>query len=79
MELLKCCRCGSFYTNQGTVCPKCIEKDCFELSTFKNYIEQNNVATQSIEQVSTSTGILEKNLNRFLNYEGLEDYKKLFK
>lgn len=79
MELLRCCRCGSFYANQGNVCPKCIEKDNFELSAFKNYMEKNNIAIQSIEQVSTSTGILEKNINRFLNYEGLEGYKKLFK
>jgi hypothetical protein len=33
----------------------------------------------SLEQVAVSTGISEKNLNRFLNYDGLEGYKKLFK
>ena len=79
MELVKCCRCGSFYTNNGYVCPKCTDKDNFELSAFKNYVEENGIAIQSLEQVSNYTGISEKNLNRFLNYDGLEGYKKLYK
>ena len=79
MELVKCCRCGAFYTNNGYVCPKCTDKDNFELSAFKNYVEENGIAIQSLEQVSNYTGISEKNLNRFLNYDGLEGYKKLFK
>ena len=79
MELVKCCRCGSFYTNNGCVCPKCTDKDNFELSTFKNYVEKNDMEIQSLEQVSIFTGISERNLNRFLNYDGLERYKKLFK
>lgn len=79
MELVRCSRCGAFYTNNGNVCPKCTEKDNIELSTFKNFVEQNGVEIQSLNQVSVSTGISEKNLNRFLNYDGLEGYKKLFK
>lgn len=79
MEVIRCSRCGAFYTNGGYVCPKCTNKDNFELSTFKNFVEQNGIEIQSLNQVSVSTGISEKNLNRFLNYEGLEGYKKLFK
>ena len=75
MEVIRCSRCGAFYTNGGYVCPKCTDKDNLELSTFKNFVEN----TVSLDQVSMSTGISEKNLNRFLNYDGLEGYKKLFK
>ena len=79
MEVIRCSRCGAFYTNGGYVCPKCTDKDNFELSTFKNFVEQNGVELQSLNQVSDLTGISERNLNRFLNYDGLEGYKKLFK
>ena len=79
MEVVRCSRCGAFYTNGGHVCPKCSDKDNFELTTFKNFVEENGVNVNSLNQVSISTGISEKNLNRFLGYEGLEGYKKLFK
>lgn len=79
MEVNKCSRCGAFYTGEGNVCPKCTIKDNLELSTFKNFIEENGMEISSLNQVSISTGISEKNLNRFLNYDGLEGYKKLFK
>ena len=79
MEVIRCSRCGAFYTNGGYVCPKCTDKYNLELSTFKNFVENNGVELKSLDQVSMSTGISEKNLNRFLNYDGLEGYKKLFK
>lgn len=79
MEVTKCSRCGAFYTSEGNVCPKCTSKDNLELSTFKNFIEENGMEVNSLNQVSISTGISEKNLNRFLNYDGLEGYKNLFK
>ena len=79
MEVIRCSRCVSFYTNGGYVCPKCTDKDNLELSTFKNFVENNGVELKSLDQVAISTGISEKNLNRFLNYDGLEGYKKLFK
>ena len=79
MEFVKCSRCGAFYSNSGYVCPKCVDKDNFELSTFKDFVEIHCVDLQSISEVAISTGISEKNLNRFLTYDGLEGYKKLFK
>ena len=79
MEAVRCSRCGAFYTGSGYVCPKFSDKDNFELTTFKNFVEENGVDVKSLNQVSISTGISEKNLNRFLGYEGLEGYKKLFK
>ena len=65
---------GNFYVSEGNVCPKCTPKDNLELSTFKNYIEENGYNT--IDNISNATGISEKNLNRFLGYEGLENYNK---
>lgn len=69
MEFKKCNRCGGFYTTQGNVCPKCSNKDTLELSTFKNYIEENGLS--SVEAMSIGTGISEKNINRFINIEGI--------
>lgn len=79
MEVRKCSRCGAFYTNGEYVCPKCAGQDNLELSTFKNFVEQNGLEINSLSQVSAQTGISEKNLNRFLGYDGLEGYKELFK
>ena len=78
MELTRCSRCGAFYSNGGYVCSKCSDKDNFELTTFKKFVEENGVELQSLSEVAVSTGISEKNLNRFLDYDGLEGYKKLF-
>lgn len=79
MEVTKCSRCGAFYTGNSNVCPKCTGKDDFEFSTFKSYVEENEIDVGTLNQVSISTGISEKNLNRFLNYKGFEEYQKLFK
>lgn len=79
MEFSKCSRCGAFYTNTGYVCPKCMNRDNLELSTFKNFIENNGLNLPSLSDVAVSTGISEKNLNHFLTYDGLEGYKELFK
>ena len=79
MEVKRCARCGAFYTNQGYVCSKCSNKDNLELSHFKSFVEENGIEVNSIKQISMETGITEKNLNRFLDYSGLEGYKELFK
>ena len=78
MEVTRCSRCGAFYTNGGYVCARCAGKDNMELSTFKSFVEENGLEVNSLSQISNETGITEKNLNRFLNYDGLEGYKKLF-
>ena len=70
MELNKCSRCGAFHASENDVCPKCIGKDSLELSTFKSYIEENGFS--SVDTIATQTGIAQKNVNRFINYEGLE-------
>ena len=78
MEVIKCSRCGSFYISNAKVCSNCTHKDNLELAQFKNFIEGNKNATYSISQVSSQTGILESNLNRFLTYDGFKGYKNLF-
>ena len=72
MEFKKCSRCGNFYVSEGYVCPKCSPKDNFEFSTFKSYIAQNG-SDDSIDTISNKTGISVKNLNRFMEYNNLEN------
>ena len=69
MELNKCSRCGAFHATGSDVCPKCVGKDSLELSTFKSYIEENGFS--SIDTIATETGIAQKNVNRFIGYQGV--------
>ena len=75
MELNKCSRCGAFHTNESDVCPKCSGKDSLELSTFKSYIEENGFS--SIDTIATHTGIAQKNVNRFMGFQGIEITEEL--
>ena len=74
MELYKCSRWGGFLASENDVCPKCVGKDSIELSTFKTYIEENGFS--SIDTIATQTGIAQKNVNRFINYEGIDITEK---
>ena len=74
MELNKCSRCGAFHANENDVCPKCAGKDTLELSTFKSYIEENGFS--SIDTIATQTGFAQKNINRFMEYQGIEVSEK---
>ena len=71
MEFKKCSRCGNFYVSNGNVCPKCSPKDNLEFSTFNSYINENGLE-ESIDTISGKTGISVKNLNRFMEYNKLE-------
>ena len=74
MEFNKCSRCGGFYISKGNVCPKCLTKDNFEFSTFKNYVQENGFE-QPLDFIATQTGISTKNLNRFVEYSEFQEYK----
>lgn len=74
MEFHRCSRCGSFYVTDGDVCPKCSQKDHFEFSTFKNYVEENGF-NNSLDDISGKTGISINNLNRFVNYKDFQEFK----
>lgn len=66
MELKKCNRCGCFYISENAVCSNCEPKDNLEISKLNNYIE-NNGTNYSLDELSVSTGVSLKNLNRFIN------------
>ena len=78
MNFNKCSRCGCFFVSEGDVCPKCKTKDDFEFNTFKGYIEENGL-NSSLDVISSEIGITMKNLNRFLGFEGMEEYKNNIK
>ena len=78
MEFKRCNRCGNFYIANGDVCPRCSVKDNLEISTFKNYLDENGF-NNSLDTISGETGIAVKNLNRFLGYEEIQNLQKEFK
>ena len=75
MEFNKCSRCGNFFISNDDVCPKCKTKDTLEFETFKNYIAENG-EINNLDTLSTETGISIKNLNRFIDYSGYNNYLK---
>ncbi len=75
MEFKRCNRCGNFYVSSGDVCPKCTTKDNFEFSTFTSYIQENGLENP-LSTISSQIGVSVKNLNRFVNYEKFEEFKK---
>jgi len=76
MELKKCARCGSFFVNEDQVCPKCMEKDTLELQTLRGFFEDNNAGCSKFD-ITASTGISIRNLERYLNYEEFKGYSAL--
>ena len=73
MEFKRCNRCGNFYIANGDVCPRCSVKDNLEISTFKNYLDENGL-NNSLDTISGEIGISVKNLNRFLGYSEFGNY-----
>lgn len=69
MELKKCVRCGKFFASDVDVCHECEKKDVADLSKLKGFFEDGYVAGVSKLEISASTGISAKNLNRYLEYE----------
>lgn len=74
MNFNKCSRCGGFFLAQGNVCPNCEAKDQIEINRLKNYIEETNSCDYRMDTVISSTGILNKNLNRFLAQDQFIDF-----
>lgn len=73
MNLNKCNRCGCFFMANSNVCPKCAQKDQFEMGQLKTFLEENNNQI-NLDNLSASTGISVKNLNRFLSQEQFADF-----
>ncbi|MDO5556692.1 MAG: hypothetical protein Q4G05_00380 [Clostridia bacterium] len=68
MDSKKCVRCGCFFISDTATCPKCEQKDINEMSSLKSYLQTNSYPN-SIEDLSTKTGITLQNLSRFLDNE----------
>ena len=69
MELKRCVRCGKFYASDVEVCQDCEKKDFADLSKLKGFFADNYVSGVSRMEISASTGISARNLNRYLGYE----------
>lgn len=67
MNFNKCERCGCFFVTDQNVCPKCEPKENFEMQQLKNYLSTHTTST--VEDISTNTGISERNLDRFLKQD----------
>lgn len=78
MQLNRCCRCGSFFTTTGDVCPNCMQKDMYEMSQLRSFLEESDITysntTTSLESISQSTGISVTNLSRYLSNEIFSDF-----
>ena len=66
MNFNKCCRCGCFYLNNSHVCPNWEQKDLSDISTLKNYFDENGLPN-SLETLSIFTCISQINVNRLIN------------
>lgn len=69
MELKRCARCGKFYASNEDVCHECERKDNEDLNKLKGFFEEEYCAGTTKSQISASTGISARNLNRYLGYE----------
>ena len=69
MELKRCARCGKFYASEVDVCHECEKKDLADLSKLKGFFADNYVVGISKTEISATTGISARNLNRYLGYE----------
>lgn len=74
MNFNKCSRCGCFFVSEGSVCPHCETKDQMEINRLKDYIEENSNTEYSMDHIISSTGISNKNLNRFLAQEQFSNF-----
>lgn len=69
MELKRCARCGKFYASEVEVCHDCERKDLADLSKLKGFFADEYASGVTKVEISASTGISAKNLDRYLGYE----------
>lgn len=78
MEFKKCERCGNFFISSNKICGNCASKDNLEISTLRNYFDENEVAP-SFHALAQTTGISEKNLTRYLQEnQFIENQNEIF-
>lgn len=76
MEFNKCPQCGSFYAFSGKMCPNCATKDLQKIQKLENYLD-NYLVPDTLQELSCSTGIPEKDLNRYIS--GNDKFSQLYK
>ena len=54
--------------------PNCLQKDQLEMSRLENFIMENSNTNLNLEDIASSTGISDKNLNRFLAQEQFSNF-----
>lgn len=65
MELKICARCGCFFSSDGDVCFRCLDKDKKDIYNLNSYIV-NSASSPSVDYLSSETGVSVKNINRFI-------------
>lgn len=73
MNFNKCSRCGCFFMSDSNICPNCQPKEQYEMNQLKDFLEEHT-SQINIDNLSDSTGISVKNLNRFLAQEQFADF-----
>lgn len=64
-----------FFTSSNNVCCKCESKDSFDIAKLNNFIKENE-DFNTIEELSTLSGINLNNLNRYISnnkINGIDD------
>ena len=65
MEFKKCIRCGCFFTSSDNICCNCESKDRYDIAKINSILEDNDTFN-SIEELSSFSGININNLNRYI-------------
>lgn len=76
MNFNKCDRCGCFYVTEGITCPSCTPKDSQDISKLNSFFS-NNEDPITVTELSSITGISQKNINRFVNNKNFEFTKQI--
>lgn len=68
VDVKRCARCGCMIVSEKDVCEECFKKDARDITKLKVFLEDTNVINTKGE-LSIATGIVNKNLSRFLEYD----------
>jgi len=73
MELKKCARCGVFFATANDVCFNCESKDKQDINNLNNYIV-TSPEVNTIESLSSNTGVSIKNIARFIKNQDITEF-----
>lgn len=78
MELNKCAKCGKLFPSNEDLCNHCLSQDLHDLATVRNFII-NNPEIKTLIEISTLTGVKEKDVLRYISKGRLDDISHLGK